>query len=470
MQPGQAGWGLGQASGSGVYQIQSIALQQSGGVPTNRITSVTGASTVNYIYDAAGNVTNDGVHSYTYDAENRVVSVDSGATAQYKYDHQNRRVSKIVSSIWTHYIWQGSQVIGEHDATTAYTANPAYQVNSARLDYIYSGSQMISSRERASSGGSWTTKYYLNDRLSERLVLDATGTVSGRQAHLPFGEDFAESGSQEKRHFTSYERDSEGGSDYAVNRQYSPSVGRFNRADPYHGSYSLTRPQSLNRYSYVQNDPIDNVDALGLFGNCPLGFHAENGPFGGSCKPDNGSTSVNGSRGDDIQIVDEGEEDPGASSKTWQIDLKVLNDCTERLFGITVTSFTPSSNGAGGVFVGFGPDKGVGGNNTVITIRNDNSTYSMSQLKAIENAARAASGRPPLGPDDQVWGETLENAPYTNYTANDLTNALDALKNQIHELGHSLSIVTQINRNPPVGEQGDKLVKCMNQNKGWVLK
>jgi YD repeat-containing protein len=172
---------------SGGNQIQSIALQQSGGAPTNRITSVTGGSTVNYIYDTAGNVTNDGVHSYTYDAENRVVSVDGGATAQYKYDHQNRRVSKIIGSSWTHYIWQGSQVIAEHDATTGYTTNPTYQVNSARLDYVYSGSQMISSRERASSGGSWTTKYYLNDRLSTRLVLDGSASVTGRMSHLPFG-------------------------------------------------------------------------------------------------------------------------------------------------------------------------------------------------------------------------------------------------------------------------------------------
>src|SRR5262249_57851269 len=38
---------------SGGTQIQSIALQQSGGVPTNQIASVTSGSTVNYLYDAA---------------------------------------------------------------------------------------------------------------------------------------------------------------------------------------------------------------------------------------------------------------------------------------------------------------------------------------------------------------------------------------------------------------------------------
>lgn len=61
-----------------------------------------------YSYDAAGNVTNDGTHSYAYDAENRLVSVDAGATALYSYDNQNRRYKKLASGAGTHYIWQGS--------------------------------------------------------------------------------------------------------------------------------------------------------------------------------------------------------------------------------------------------------------------------------------------------------------------------------------------------------------------------
>jgi RHS repeat-associated protein len=95
-------------------------------------------------------------------------------------------------------------------------------------------------------------------------VTDNSGNVLGRQAHLPFGEDFGESGTQEKHHFTSYERDVESGSDYAVNRQYSQSTGRFIRVDPFSGSSQTGDAQSLNRYSYVQNDPISGFDPLGL--------------------------------------------------------------------------------------------------------------------------------------------------------------------------------------------------------------
>src|SRR5205085_6444752 len=95
----------------GAHQIQSLSLQTvsfpgTGSAPTNRITSVTNSgTTVTYAYDANGNVTNDGAHSYAYDSENRLVSVDGGATASYGYDQQNRRYKTTVASTVTHYIW-----------------------------------------------------------------------------------------------------------------------------------------------------------------------------------------------------------------------------------------------------------------------------------------------------------------------------------------------------------------------------
>jgi RHS repeat-associated protein len=96
------------------------------------------------------------------------------------------------------------------------------------------------------------------------MTLDASGNVAGRQAHLPFGEDFAESGTQDKHHLTSYERDSESGVDYAINRAYAPSVGRFMRPDPLQKSCDRGNPQKWNRYSYISNNPINGTDRLGL--------------------------------------------------------------------------------------------------------------------------------------------------------------------------------------------------------------
>jgi hypothetical protein len=39
---------------------------------------------------------------------------------------------------------------------------------------------------------------------------------------------------------------------------------RFYQPDPDSGSYDLTDPQSFNRYSYVQNDPVNSIDPSGL--------------------------------------------------------------------------------------------------------------------------------------------------------------------------------------------------------------
>jgi RHS repeat-associated protein len=237
---------------TGGNQIQSITLQQSGSAPTNRIQSVTtSGGTANYTYDAAGNILSDGLHTYTYDAENRLRSVDWGASNQaaYIYDHSNRRIKKFTNAGVTYYVWEGSEVIGEHSGTGGVIAN-----------YVYSGGRMIS---RLANG---VVRYYLSDRLSVRMMLDNSGSVVGRQGHLPYGEEIGTSGEMDKKRFTTYERDSESGLDYAVNRGYSPVVGRFVQGDPVKGTNGA--PQSLNRYSYVQNDPINAVDPLGLYQLC----------------------------------------------------------------------------------------------------------------------------------------------------------------------------------------------------------
>jgi YD repeat-containing protein len=71
-----------------------------------------------YSYDAAGNLLNDGSHTYFYDAENRVIQVDgtlgtwpnncSGATACYIYDALGRRVEKRASGNTTDYVYDVS--------------------------------------------------------------------------------------------------------------------------------------------------------------------------------------------------------------------------------------------------------------------------------------------------------------------------------------------------------------------------
>jgi RHS repeat-associated protein len=222
---------------------------------TNRI------NTPGFMYDASGNMISDGTpgRSRTYDAENRLLSqTDGGATsASYGYDVADLRIRKdlwsasggtLTKTSSTTYVYAGDQVIAE------------YLNGSLSKEYIYAGSQRLATLDAPGNA-----IYHHPDHLSNRLETDASGNVVHTFGHLPFGETWYETGALDKWKFTTYERDSESGLDYAAARYYSSGLGRFMSLDPLAGNSS--NPQSLNRYSYVTNDPITYLDPSGA-GEC----------------------------------------------------------------------------------------------------------------------------------------------------------------------------------------------------------
>src|SRR5207244_203363 len=61
--------------------------------------------------------------------------------------------------------------------------------------------------------------------------------------------------------FTTYQHDQESGLDYAMNRYYASPTGRMLSVDL--GPTTRRIPQSLNRYAYTVNDPINHTDSTG---------------------------------------------------------------------------------------------------------------------------------------------------------------------------------------------------------------
>ncbi len=231
---------------------------------TNRITGSP------YAYDANGNMTNDGSNTLVYDAENRVLSATNGSTSgSYTYDGNNLRVKKVSGSTATVYIFSGSKVIAEYDNGTA--------PSSPSREYVYSGGALLAKIDSAG------TKYYHQDHLSNRLVTDLNGNTLAQLGHYPFGESWYNA-SNDKLQFTTYERGAESGNDYAMMRSYVNRLARFSFPDPVAGSPG--NPQSLNRYPYVHNDPINSVDPGGLRGHpyyfCTPGANSQ---FSTSCNP-----------------------------------------------------------------------------------------------------------------------------------------------------------------------------------------
>src|SRR5205823_2509879 len=60
------------------------------------------------------------------------------------------------------------------------------------------------------------------------------------------------------------EGDDTTGLDNTLWRKYEGFSGRWNTPDVYTGSIRTSNPQTFNRYSYVQNDPLNFVDPSGL--------------------------------------------------------------------------------------------------------------------------------------------------------------------------------------------------------------
>ncbi len=132
-----------------------------------------------WTYDAAGNVTNDGNHTYQYDAENRLIKIDGGSTAQYAYGPQGERVSKIAGGVTTYFYWG----IGE-------------KVNGSwtRLYVQGLGGKLV----EYSDGG---TKFFVTNHLGTIAArMDVSGETMEIYRYLPYGERYA--GNQTPHQYT----------------------------------------------------------------------------------------------------------------------------------------------------------------------------------------------------------------------------------------------------------------------------
>jgi RHS repeat-associated protein len=125
----------------------------------------------------------------------------------------------------------------------------------------------------AGSGG---TQYAFADpQGSPRVITGAGGNVISRHDYAPFGEELSAigmrtsgqgygAGDNARQKYAGMESDDAGSLAHTLWRQYDNLSGRWTAPDPYGGSMSVASPQSFNRYSYVNNNPVNSVDLTGL--------------------------------------------------------------------------------------------------------------------------------------------------------------------------------------------------------------
>jgi RHS repeat-associated protein len=217
-----------------------------------------------YSYDAAGNLLNDGTHSYTYDAEGRIATVDGGSTASYVYDAEGRRARKTTASAGSvDYLYDlDAHQVAEVGAGGVFNRGELYADNRHLATYT--------------AGQSGATFFTHSDWLgTERTRTDMTASTCESIASLPFGDGQTITTTctdVSPMHFTGKQRDPESSLDDFGARYYSSTLGRFASADwssipepvPY---ANLTNPQTLNLYAIVQDNPETFADLDGHTGN-----------------------------------------------------------------------------------------------------------------------------------------------------------------------------------------------------------
>ncbi|HMZ97187.1 MAG: FG-GAP-like repeat-containing protein [Nitrospira sp.] len=228
-------------------QVGTYAYPASGSSSV-RPHAVTTAGSNTYSYDANGNLTSGAGRSLTYNLENKPLTVViSGQTTTFVYDGDGGRVKKIAGTTTTRYISK----FYECDNTSC-----------SRM--VFAGGQRI-----ATIGASGSIYYYHTDHLgSSSVITDSAGAKAQAVTYFPYGATRTNNSTATPAidvpyKYTGKELDSSTNLYYYEARYYDPTLGRFLSADTL--VPNPLDPQSLNRYSYVHNNPFKYTDPTGHF-------------------------------------------------------------------------------------------------------------------------------------------------------------------------------------------------------------
>ncbi|CAM4339515.1 RHS repeat-associated protein [Paenibacillus endophyticus] len=206
------------------------------------------------IYDADGNMTlgplDGSMQGYVYDARNRLT--EAGGIS-YGYNNENERTSVTVNGMTTKYVINPhallSQVLMETD-----------EQGQAKAWYVY-GLGLIG---REDAAGNYQTYHY--DRRGSTIALtDELGQATDTYQYGNYGESLGHEGESEQP-FRYNGRDGvmtdPNGLYHMRARYYNPEIKRFINRDVLSGS--VGNGQTLNRYAYVNGNPVSYVDPFGL--------------------------------------------------------------------------------------------------------------------------------------------------------------------------------------------------------------
>jgi RHS repeat-associated protein len=206
----------------------------------NQNNQLTSWGTASLFYDANGNMTSDGLHSYTWNARNQLTQIDLGSSATFTYDPLGRRISKAVVGTTTAFLYDGANAIQE-SVGGVNTANSV----TIGVDGVL---------QRTDSAG--VRNFLVDGRGSTIALTDSSGTIQTSYLFDPFG-NVSVGGATNSNSFIFAGREFDSANLYFFRaRYYNPLIGRFISEDP-------VRTGTIS-YEYAGNHPMDSVDPSGL--------------------------------------------------------------------------------------------------------------------------------------------------------------------------------------------------------------
>ena len=256
-----------------------------------------GATTYTYAYNAIGNITsaNGAIYTYSGTGKTNPHAVTSIGFDTYTYD-DNGNIATAPNQTFT-FNWQnqptgilvgGTTGIGlcydESSKRFLYQTSTMTEIQVDDSYLVRNGIPEISLNVddvpigTIFNGGIYSS---IADHLGTPVKqINSSGVVVEDVSYDPYGKIAAQFGNLDtKRGYTGHEEDTDTGLVYAEARYYNPAIGRFYSQDPSFvalgnnnevkhltgasQTLQLLNPQSLNSYSYVNDNPISSIDPSG---------------------------------------------------------------------------------------------------------------------------------------------------------------------------------------------------------------
>lgn len=228
----------------------------------NQVTSENGV-TVNWNTD--GNMTSDGINTYSWTYGNRMMGASrAGMTATYDYDSDDRRTKKTVNGVVTRTMWSGADEVGEYNAAGTLVRR-----------FIPDGTGSMDARLMTVEAGGTAYWHHTDRQGSVVATSNAAGRVVSTATYSPHGEissansDLPPTGSPFG--YTGRQYDWETGLYQYRARYYSPRLGVFLSTDP------IGTKDDPNLYLYVGADPVNHTDPTGMSADPVCGLNGAGG-------------------------------------------------------------------------------------------------------------------------------------------------------------------------------------------------